>query len=348
MRIILDAMGGDHAPGEIIRGAVLAADEYDADITLVGNKNNIEEFARENRLDISRFALVHTDIEVSMEDNPLSVRREKKDSSMCVGLRLLADGDGDAFVSAGNTGALFTASSLIVRKIRGIHRAAIASIIPVSPPVLLLDAGANVTVTATYLEHFAIMGGVYMRCVMGTQNPRVGLLNNGAEACKGTPLQTEAYVLLSKSEYINFVGNIEAHRVGQNSCDVLVADGFTGNVLLKSIEGMGKLLSTSLKSCFEANAVTILAGLLMKNRLREFKRRFDPSTYGGAPFLGLNRPVIKAHGSSNAKAIKNAVGQAISYSKTRVTKEIADELKRITHSDGEEEAGCTAGASEEV
>ena len=242
-----------------------------------------------------------------MEDDPLSVRREKKDSSMCVGLRLLADGEGDVLVSAGNTGALFTASSLIVRKIRGIHRAAIASIIPVTPPVLLIDVGANVTVTSDYLEHFAIMGGVYMRCVMGTQNPRVGLLNNGAELCKGTPLHIEAYGVLSKNENITYVGNIEANRVGLDCCDVLVCDGFTGNILLKSIEGMGKLLSSSLKSCFKANPVTIFAGLLMKISCGNSSR--DSTLDIRRRSSGLSRPVIKAHGSSNARAIKNAIAR---------------------------------------
>ncbi|MGI6167597.1 MAG: phosphate acyltransferase PlsX [Eubacteriales bacterium] len=346
MRIILDAMGGDSAPEEIIKGAVLAAGEFDVDITLVGNRQKIEDAAAECRLDISRFAVVHTDVEVGMEDDPLSVRREKKDSSMCVGLRLLAAGEGDAFVSAGNTGALFTASSLIVRKIRGIHRAAIASIIPVTPPVLLIDAGANVTVTSAYLEHFAIMGGVYMRCVMGTQNPRVGLLNNGAEPGKGTALQIEAYQVLSKNKNINFVGNIEANKVGFDCCDVLVTDGYTGNILLKSIEGMGKLFNDNLKGCFSAGAISRFAGYLVKGRLREFKTRFDASTYGGAPFLGLNRPVIKAHGSSNARAIKNAVGQAIGYSKTGVSQEIAGEISRIISEDGkaisEEGSGSAA------
>ena len=273
--------------------------------------------------DISRFALVHTDIEVSMEDNPLSVRREKKDSSMCVGLRLLADGDGDALSAQGIPARFYRVKPYCPQDSRNTPRG--NSQHNRSAPVLLHDAGANVTVTATYLEHFAIMGGVYMRCVMGTQNPRVGLLNNGAEACKGTPLQTEAYVLLAKANTLILSGT-SGPQSRSKTADVLVADGFTGNVLLKSIEGMGKLLSTSLKSCFEANAVTIFAGLLMKNRLREFKRRFDLDLR--RPFLRLNRPVIRRT-APQTQGYKKRCRQAISYSKTRVTKEIADELKSV-------------------
>ena len=322
-------MSGDFAPTETLRGAVLAAEKFDAEIILVGDRKVIEKTASELQADISRFEIIQADSVVTMEDDPLCVLHAKRDSSICVGLRLLADGGGDVFISAGNTGALFTAATLIVRKLPGVQRAAIASVLPMNPPLLLLDAGANVTVTDEYLEQFAVMGSVYMRKVFGLESPRVGLLNNGAEECKGTQLQIDAYKRLGANENINFVGNIEANRIPNNACDVLVTDGFTGNILLKSIEGMGKLMAGLLRDNFNANIRTKAAGLLMKDRIGVIKSSFDASTYGGAPLLGLRRPVIKAHGSSKSKAIMNAVGQAISYTGTGVTDQVAEVLKTL-------------------
>ncbi len=330
MKIIIDAMGGDRAPAEILKGAVDAAGELGVDIILVGHRGEITAAADQNKLDLSGFEIVHTEISVSMDDDPLSVIHAKKESSLCVGLGLLADGGGDAFISAGNTGALFTAASLIVRKIPGIQRAAIASILPMTSPVLLIDAGANVTVTEEYLEQFALMGTIYMKNVLGNLNPRVGLLNNGSETGKGTQLQIDAYKRLAENENINFVGNVEANYVPLDACDVLVTDGFTGNILLKSIEGMGKLMSNGLRDSFTSSALTKIAYLLMKKQMRYFKNNFDPSTYGGAPLLGLRGPVIKAHGSSNARAIKNAVVQAMNYSKTGVIEKATEEIMKIT------------------
>lgn len=316
-------MGGDHAPGQILQGAAAAADEYGVQLVIVGDSAAIGSFAAEQEMDLSRFEIVHADSCVSMDDDPLCVIHAKKNSSMCVGLRMLAEGRGDAFVCAGNTGALFTAATLIVRKLPGIQRAAIASVLPMTPPVLLMDAGANISVTDEYLEQFAIMGNVYMRRVFGTEKPRVGLLNNGSEPGKGTQLHIDAYNKLSANPDINFVGNIEANKVPADVCDVLVTDGFTGNILLKSIEGMGKLMGKMLKETFSASILTKMSSLVMKNNLKAIKGKFDASNYGGAPLLGLRKPVIKAHGSSDAKAFKNAIGQAISYSKTGVTEEIS-------------------------
>ncbi len=330
MKIIIDVMGGDNAPSEILKGTVEAYEKFRVDMVLVGDKNKIDDAAKENQIDLSHFEIVHTDVTVNMDDDPLSVIHAKKESSLNVGLQLLADGKGDAFVSAGNTGALFTAASLIVRKIPGIQRAAIASILPMKPPVLLLDAGANVSVTDEYLEQFAVIGTIYMKSVLGNENPRVGLLNNGSESCKGTQLQVDAYRRLSGNEYINFIGNIEANKVPLDVCDVLVTDGFTGNILLKSIEGMGKLMNNNLRDCIYTNILTKFAGLLMKKQLKGFKKNFDPSTYGGAPLLGLRKPVIKAHGSSNAKAIKNAILQAINYSANGVIEKSTQEIKKIS------------------
>lgn len=323
MRIIVDVMGGDNAPGELVKGACRAAELYTADYTMVGDREAIENVAKENGLDLSAFEIVDAKGVVEMTDDPITVVRKKGDSSMVVGLRLLADGKGDAFVSTGNTGALFTGATLIVRRLKGIKRAGIAALLPLSTPVLLLDSGANVTVTPECLEDFAMMGSVYMKKAFGIENPRVGLLNNGSEECKGTELQINTYKLLEKNENINFVGNIEANRVPFDACDVLVTDGFSGNILLKSIEGVGKLMLGAMKDLFYKDAVTKVAGLMVKKHVGELKRKFDPAEHGGAPLLGFKKPVIKAHGNSKAKAFANAIRQAHAYASSGITDDIA-------------------------
>lgn len=322
MRVIVDVMSGDKAPHEILRGVMLADAEYNANYILVGNEKTINGLAKENGYDLRRFEIVHTDEVITMEDEPLSVVRAKSNSSMSIGLKLLSEEKGDAFVSAGNTGALFTGATLIVRKIRGIQRPALASILPLANPVLLLDSGANVVVKEEFLEQFAFMGSIYMNKVHDIEHPRIGLLNNGTEECKGTPLQIETYKRLSASG-LNFVGNIEGNMIATGGCDVLVTDGFTGNIVLKHSEGMGKMMMGAIKEVFYKNALTKMSGALIKGEVGALKKRFDASEYGGAPFLGISRPVIKAHGSSDAKAIKNAIRQAISYSQTGVIYEIA-------------------------
>ncbi len=323
-------MGGDKAPLEVVKGAYLASLEYNASFILVGDKAAIEKIAEAEHMDLRRFDIVHASGVINMEDDPISVVRAKSDSSMSVALKLLSEGKGDAVVSTGNTGALFTGATLIVRKVKGIRRAAIASILPMNHPVLLLDSGANVTVTDEYLEQFAIMGSIYMQRAYGLSAPRVGLLNNGVEACKGTELQLKAYARLSESPSINFVGNVEANQIPKNACDVLVADGFTGNILLKSIEGMGKMMLTTMKELFYADTRTKISALFAKHKVADIKKRFDPTEHGGAPILGISKPVIKAHGSSNANAVKNAVRQAISYAETGVIVSIARETKLFT------------------
>ena len=238
MRIIIDAMGGDNAPVEIIKGAAQAADEYGVEFIFVGDQEIITQIANDISFDLTPHKIVHTDVVITMDDDPIVVLHAKKESSLCVGLRMLAAGEGDAFVSATNTGALFTAASLIVRKIPGIQRAAIGSVLPMKPPVLLLDSGANITVTEDYMEQFAVMGSAYVKSVHNIERPRVGLLNNGSEPSKGTQLQIDTYARLANNEYINFVGNVESNLVPFDVCDVLVADGFSGNILLKTVEGM--------------------------------------------------------------------------------------------------------------
>ncbi len=327
MRIIVDAMGGDNAPLEMIKGTIAASKEYNASFILVGDAERIKNIAVENGFDLRRFEIVNTDVSITMEDDPLCVVRSKSNSSMAVALRLLAEGKGDAVVSAGNSGALFTGASLIVRRIRAVKRAAIGAILPFTPPVLLLDSGANINVTDENLDQFAVMGSAYMRNCYGVIKPRVGLLNNGSEECKGTELQLAAYKRLSENKSINFIGNVEANQLAFNVCDVVVTDGFSGNILLKSIEGMGKLMIGELKSLFLSSNVSKLSALLVRKSVRELKHRYDSTEHGGAPILGISKPVIKAHGSSNAKAFKNAIRQAIAVVDTGVTYDIAHEAE---------------------
>ena len=324
MRIIVDVMGGDNAPRETVKGAIAAAKELTSvEFTLVGNRNDIETIAKEEGADLSRFEIVHSEVVITMEDNPMCVTRAKGDSSMSMGLRLLADGKGDAFVSTGNTGALFTGATLIVRKVKGIQRAGIATVLPCQNPVLLLDTGANVTVTDEVLEQFGVIGSAYMKKMFGLENPRVGLLNNGAEECKGTELQQAAYKRLKENELINFVGNVEGSTLPFGVCDVLVTDGFTGNILLKSIEGVAKLIMKRLKGAIYSTPITKLAGAVLKPKLGEMKKSLDPSEHGGAPIIGISKPVIKAHGSSDAKAFHNAIKQAIAYAESGAVEELA-------------------------
>ena len=330
MKIIVDVMGGDNAPEETVKGVCQAAQEFNATYILVGDRREIERVARENKLDVRRFDIVHTETVITMEDDPISVVRAKNDSSMAVGLKLLAEGKGDAFVSTGNTGALFTGATLIVRKIKGVQRAGIGSILPFTNPTLLLDTGANVTVTEENLEQFGEMGAAYMKRMYQLESPRVGLLNNGAESCKGTDLQRAAYQRLSANEWINFVGNIEGGTAANGGCDVLVADGFTGNIFLKGVEGVGKLILSNLKAVFYATPATKLAALTMKKQLGDLKKAMDPSEHGGAPILGISKPVVKAHGSSNAKAFKNAIRQAISYADSEVIYDLAECAQRFS------------------
>lgn len=316
-------MGGDNAPAELIKGAYAASREFEAEYILVGNEEIIRQSAAETETPLDGFKIIHAPTVIDMNDDATCVVRTKTDSSMAVGLKLLASGEGDAFVSTGNTGALFTGASLIVRKANGVRRPAIGAMLPMNPPVLLIDSGANISVTPEYLEQFAIMGSAYMKKIHGVEAPRVGLLNNGTEECKGTELQTETYKLLSVNTYINFVGNIEGDMVMRDTCDVLVADGFSGNILLKTMEGMGKLTLHTLKDLFMTNAETKLAGLLLKKQLDTVKKSFDGTELGGAPMLGISKPVIKAHGSSKSKAFKNAIRQAIAYSDSGLTEDIA-------------------------
>ena len=321
MKMIIDCMGGDNAPLEMLKGVVDAKAELGGEYLLVGHKEQLETVARENGLNISGFEILHAETVVTMEDDAMAFR-EKKDSSMTMALKALANGEGDAMVSCGNTGALFAGASLTVRRIKGVHRAALAAVLPFNPPVLLLDCGANVTVQPDFLPQFATMGTAYMKALYGLENPRVGLLNNGAEEHKGTPLQTEAHQLLKNCSDINFVGNVEGNQIAFNACDVLVTDGFTGNVCLKTLEGMGKMFSARMKGIFYSSLLTKLGALTVKKPFMQFKKDFDAKEHGGSPILGLRKPVIKAHGSSDARAFKSAIRQALRFAESGATETI--------------------------
>ena len=325
MKILIDVMGGDHAPAEIVRGAVEAAGEIDATVVMIGDESQIRALGMENGWDLERenIEIVHAEDVITMEDSALSVVREKNHSSMAVGLKMLSEGQGDAFVSAGNTGALHAGSSLIVRRIRGIQRSAIATVLPMQTPMLLIDSGANVEVETSHLCQFALIGSIYMNKVFGIESPRVGLLNNGSESTKGTKKLIEAYAMLSADRDINFIGNIEGKDVPFGHCDVLVTDGFTGNVLLKAMEGLGSFMMGKMKGLFMQNLVTKVSALPVRRGVKALKKEFDASEYGGAPLLGLAKPVIKAHGSSDAAAIRAAIRRAIDFADTGVTVEIA-------------------------
>lgn len=310
MKIIIDCMGGDHAPAEILAGTVAAYKEFGGEYLLVGNENAIKQVATERGYDLTPFEIRHTETVITMEDDAMAWRTEKKDASMTLALRALADGEGDAVVSAGNTGALFAGATMLVRRAKGVHRAAIGTVLPFQPPLLLLDSGANVMVQPEFLVQFAVMGTAYMKAAYGMEHPRVGLLNNGAESHKGTELQQTAHHLLSECPTIHFVGNVEGNGLTHGVCDIAVTDGFTGNVTLKALEGMGKMFSARLKGVFKSGLGGMLAYLLVKKQINDFRRNFDSAEIGGSPILGLRKPVIKAHGSSKEKAFKNAIRQA--------------------------------------
>ena len=324
MRIIVDAMGGDRAPQEIVKGAIRARKELSVDITLVGKIEEVR--ACLSGEDLADYELVDAREVILMEDDPSTATRRKKDSSMAVALRLLSEGKGDAVVSAGSTGALLTGATLTVKRIRGIRRAALAPILPAGEHgVMLIDCGANVECTAEYLLQFAYMGSYYAKKMMGCDQPRVGLLNVGTEDTKGGELQHQAFALLKEADEqgrIRFVGNIEGTGVFEGQADVVVTDGFTGNVLLKSTEGVIKYMMHALKDVFYKNTKNKLAAAVLKNDLAAMKKSMDVNEVGGTALIGISAPVIKAHGSSNAASFFAAVRQAKAFVEASVTEDI--------------------------
>lgn len=327
MKIIVDAMGGDNAPLEIIKGTMLAVDEYGIDAVLVGDSKKINQCVKENGIALKNSEIVDAKGVITMHDNPKSVLKGKADSSMAVGFKLLNEGRGDAFVSAGNTGAITVGATLITKRINGIKRPAIASIMPsADKPFILMDCGANSECRAEFLYQFGLMGDLYMKNIMKVENPRVALANNGEEETKGTPVVKEAYALMKNAPY-NFVGNIEGRQIPFGDADVVVADGFTGNLVLKTYEGVAKVLMNGIKNAFMKNTVSKLAYLGVKSGIDDMKKQFDYKEYGGAVMLGVKKPVIKAHGSADARTFKNAIKQAVWFLENNLINEIEKTLK---------------------
>lgn len=325
MKIIIDAMGGDNAPAEIVKGAVMAKRQLGVEIVLVGRENEVRECLK-NEGEAS-IEVANANEVITMEDEPSTAIRRKRDSSMAVALNMLKDGKGDAVVSAGSTGALLTGATLTVKRISGIRRAALAPVLPAGENgVMLIDCGANVECTAEYLLQFAFMASFYAKKLMGCENPRVGLLNVGTEDTKGGELQHQSFELLKKAHEegrINFIGNVEGTGVFSGYADVIVTDGFTGNVLLKTTEGVIKYMMKQLKGVFYKNTVNKLAAGVLKNDLGLMKKSMDVNEVGGTALIGISKPVIKAHGSSNAASIFAAVRQAVSF----VDSGIIDDIK---------------------
>lgn len=334
MKIIIDAMGGDLAPDEIVKGALKSAEELGIEVVLVGKGEDILTGMRKSGWENlpSGVEIANADDVVDMEADPARVIHEHKGSSMVLGLKMLADGQGDAFISAGNTGALLTAATLVVKRIHGIRRAALAPVMPVGGGTILIDAGANVSCTPEFLLQFGCMGSLYAQKTQKKENPRVALLNNGTETSKGDELRKEAYALLEKAGkdgLINFVGNIEAREAVGGDVDVLVADGFAGNVFLKSVEGTAIYMSGLLKKMFKRNALTLLGALFCKKGIREIKTQMDYRTVGGSMIVGISKPVIKAHGSSDALAIQGAIRQAINAVESGFCETIRENVSKM-------------------
>ncbi len=327
MNILLDAFGGDNAPLEILKGALDAKKAYGVDVTLVGDEEKIKACAKENNLDISALSILHADAVFAMETQPTEILKSGKNTSMAVGLQVLADGKGDAFVSAGSTGALLVGATFIVKRIKGVKRPVIGGVMPsADKPFILVDTGANVECSVPMLCQFAHLGSIYMQKILGVDSPRVALANIGAEETKGTKLQVEAYKALSAQPNINFTGNIEVRDIAFGAADVVVADGFTGNVILKMYEGVAKMITTELKTMFKKNPVTMLSYLGVKSGMDAFSQKMNYKKYGGAPIIGVQKTVIKAHGSSDAYAIQNAVRQAMDCVTGNVAGAIAQTL----------------------
>ena len=332
MKIIVDAMGGDNAPQAPVMGAIQANKEEGVEIILVGKGEEILKTLAANGIsDLpAGVEIAHASEVVEMCDDPATAFRKKKDSSLTVGLTLLKNGAGDAFVSAGSTGALLSGATLVTKRIKGIRRAALAPVVPTgNGGAVLIDCGANAECPPEYLLQFAYMGSYYAEKVLGRPNPKVGLLNIGAEPSKGTDLQTTVYPMLeaaSDAGRINFVGNVEAREAVLGEVDVIVSDGYSGNIFLKTMEGTGLYLAREIKAMFTKNLKSKVSAALVADGLKEFKKKMDSSEVGGTALLGISRPVIKAHGSSDAKAIRNAITKTREYISSNIIQDITDNI----------------------
>ena len=337
MKIILDAMGGDHAPEAPVMGAVEAVKTYGAQITLVGRGADILAVLQKHGInDLPEgMEIANAEDVVDMHDDPAAVIHKRKNSSMVVGLKMLAEGLGDAFISAGSTGALLSGATLLVKRVKGIRRAAMGPAMPnkAGGKTVILDCGANAECTAEFLLQFGLVGSLYAKKYLGVQTPKVGLLNIGTEDSKGTQLQKEAYQLLQNAHnqgLIHFTGNVEARDVPMGAVDVVVCDGFSGNVLLKSIEGTAMFMGSLMKHrIFKRNLFSAIGYLFCKPGVDEVMKMLDYREIGGTQFLGIKKPVIKAHGSSDALAFRNAVKQAMDAAKADFSAELEDGLKKL-------------------
>ena len=338
MKILLDAMGGDNAPEATIKGAVRAINQIKAEVILVGNENIIREkvkeyYGKELEEISDRLKIKHTTETIEMEDIPTHAIKHKKDSSMVVGFRMLKEGDGDVFISAGNSGALLTGATLLVGRIKGIDRPALAGILPAyHSQLLLIDSGANTNCKPINLLQFAQMSSIYLRNTFGIEKPAIGLLNIGTEETKGNDLTKESYKLLKEKSPelgINFIGNIEGRDAFSGNVDAIVTDGFTGNIFLKAVEGVGRLVKVSLKENFLKNTVTKIAAIPSLPAIKGLQKAMDYKSYGGALFLGVKKPVVKAHGSSDEILFEFTIKQAERFVKNKAVDKMIEEFENL-------------------
>ena len=339
MKIIVDGMGGDNAPAAVVEGAVLASRAIPHHIALIGKEELLAAELKKHSYEAEKISIIDATEVISNEEAPVRAVRSKKDSSIVKGINMVKNGEGDIFVSAGSTGALLAGGLFILGRIPGIDRPALASVYPIigGRASLLVDAGANSDCKPNNLLEFGIMGNIYMEKVLGRKNPTVGLVNIGAEASKGSTLTKAAYSLLEQSD-MNFIGNVEGRDVPAGACDVIVTDGFSGNVLLKLTEGMALQMMKTLKARFTAGVKAKLGAALLLDKIREMKQEFDYSEYGGAPILGVRGPIVKIHGSSNANAVKNTIIKAVPYAEEKVVDIIQNsvlEIEEITLSEND-------------
>lgn len=324
MRIIVDGMGGDYAPVEILKGCAMAVETLGVEITVTGEREILEKAFKDNNISTEGIEIEESEGVIKMEDNPLLIRTEKKNTSLGKAFHLLREGKGDALVSAGNSGAVIIGATIIAGRIKGLNRPAFAAVVPTEKGYAqLLDSGANIECTPLQLEQFAVMGSVYMKKMFNIQSPKVGLANNGTEETKGTELYKETFKALANNDKINFIGNVEGRALMLGDADVIVADGFTGNLMLKSAEGACKYFLHAMKDMFSGFNGK-LAALLVLKKINALKKRADVKEVGGAPVLGCAKPVIKAHGNSDAKAICSAIRQARDYAASGAIEEITE------------------------
>ncbi len=329
MKIIVDAFGGDNAPLEILKGCSEAEKELGISIVLTGSSELIQKCAKENNIDISKMEIIEASEVITMEDDPMAVIKTKPNSSMAVGFKALAEGRGDAFASAGNSGAVVVGSTMLVKRIKGVKRVSFAPVMPKSEGFFMLnDGGANNECRADMIDQFATMSSCYMEKVMNVKSPRVGLVNVGTEDHKGGPFQHECFELLKNNPNINFIGNIEARDIPDDAADVLVCDGFTGNVVIKLYEGAALTIMGKFKSVFTKSLKNKIAAALLLGDMKALKKQMDYNEYGGAPILGASKPVFKIHGSAKAKTVKSALKLAKAYAESGIIDDIAKAVSK--------------------